>query len=97
MAKSYARKNNFLRKSLKNIQTTSRKVLPKVQDGLESIGTLVTNVAIKGAPIVERGVTNTFDVLKNTSQYAIKGVKKTLGKRHKKRHHKTRRHKRRHY
>jgi hypothetical protein len=96
MAKSHARKNNFLRKSLKNIRTTSGKVLPKVQDGLESIGTLVTNVAIKGAPIVKKGVVDTFDVLKNTSQYAIKGVKKTMAKRHKKRHHKTRRHKSRH-
>ena len=97
MAKSHARKNNFFRKSLKNIRTTSGKVLPKVQDGLESIGTLVTNVAIKGAPIVEKGVTNTFDVLKNTSRYAMKGVKKTLARKHKKRHHKTRRHKRRHH
>jgi hypothetical protein len=94
MAKSHARKNNFFRKSLKNIQTTSRKVLPKVQDGLESIGKLVTNVAIKGAPIVEKGVTNTFDVLKKTSKYAIR---KTMAKRNKKRHHKTRRHKRKHH
>ena len=97
MAKSHARKNNFFRKSLKNIRTTSGKVLPKVQDGLESIGTLVTNVAIKSAPIVEKGVTNTFDVLKNTSQYAIKRVKKTMAKRNKKRQHKTRRHKRKYH
>jgi hypothetical protein len=96
MAKSHARKNNFLRKSLKNIQTTSKKVLPKVQTGLENLGTMVTNVAVKGAPIIKKGVVNTFDVLKNTSQYAIKGVKKTIGKRYKKRHNKTRRHKRRH-
>ena len=97
MAKSHARKNNFFRKSLKNIRTTSGKVLPKVQDGLESIGTLVTNVAVKGAPIVEKGVTNTFDVLKKTSRYAVTGVRKTMAKRHKKRHHKTRRHKRKHH
>uniref|UniRef100_A0A6C0DT39 Uncharacterized protein n=1 Tax=viral metagenome TaxID=1070528 RepID=A0A6C0DT39_9ZZZZ len=97
MAKSHARKNNFFRKSLKNIRTTSEKVLPKVEDGLESVGKLVTNVAITGAPIVEKGVTNTFNILKKTSRYAVTGVKKSMAKRHKKRHHKTRRHKRRHH
>jgi hypothetical protein len=76
----YSRKNNFLRKSMRNIRETSSIVLPKIEQGLERIGTFVTDAATKGAPIVKKGLVNTFGALKRTSKYAITGIRKTIKK-----------------
>jgi len=53
--KTHMRKNNFFHKSFKNIKNTTEKILPKVQVGLENIGTVVTNAAIKGLTILQKG------------------------------------------
>jgi len=81
MGKRRTRKNNFFKKSLKNIRRTSALVLPKVERGLDKVGTYVTDAAIKGAPIVERGLVNTFNALKNTSRYAVNKVRNIVARR----------------
>jgi hypothetical protein len=82
MRKQKTRKNKFL----KNIRRTSSLILPKVERGLDKVGTFVTDAAIKGAPIVKRGLVNTFNALKNTSKYAVNRVRNTITRRrHKKR------------
>jgi hypothetical protein len=81
MGKYRTRKNNFFKKSFKNIRRTSRFVLPKVERGLDKVGTFVTDAAIKGAPIVKKGLVNTFNALKNTSKYAVNRVRKTIRRR----------------
>ena len=94
MAKSKMRKNNFLRKSMKNISAASAVVLPKVEKGLENVGSFVTTAAKKGAPLVEKGLSTTFKALKGVSNSAISRIKKTLRLRKNKtrRHRKSRRH-----
>jgi hypothetical protein len=81
MGKYRTRKNNFFKKSFKNIRRTSALVLPKVERGLDKVGTFVTDAAIKSGPIVKKGLVNTFNALKNTSRYAVNRVKKTIRRR----------------
>jgi hypothetical protein len=71
-----SRKHNFFQKSMKNIRVTSAALIPKVGKGLENVGTFVTNAAIKSAPMVEKSLENTFNVLKKTSKYAVKQIRK---------------------
>jgi len=80
-----SRKHNFFQKSMKNIRVTSAALIPKVGKGLENVGTFVTNAAIKSAPMVEKGLENTFNVLKKTSKYAVKQIRKKRTKRSHKR------------
>jgi len=86
MAKSKMRKNNFFRKSMKKISSTTATMLPKVEKGLENVGTFVTK---KGTPVVKKGLVNTFKALKNVSSNIFSRIKKTLRRRNKKsrRHH----------
>lgn len=77
-----SRKHNFFQKSMKNIRVTSAALIPKVGKGLANVGTFVTNAAMKSAPMVEKGLENTFSVLKRTSKYAVKQIRKRRSKRH---------------
>lgn len=84
MRKQRSRKNNFFNKSLKRIRRTSSSVMPKVERGLDKVGTFFTDAAVKGGPIVKRGLVNTFNALKNTSKYAVNRVRNTITRRRRK-------------
>jgi len=80
MRKQRTRKNNFFKK----IQRSSSLVLPKVERGLDKVGTFFTDAAMTGGPIIKRGLVNTFNALKKTSKYAANGVRNTITRRRRK-------------
>jgi hypothetical protein len=100
MAKS--RKNNIL----KSVEKTSKKVLPVVDESLQTVGTTAKDVAKMSLPVVEKGVSAVYGTMATGFNLGVKGVKgvssvaKGLTKskrsrRNKKGGRKTRRHRRR--
>ena len=102
MAKS--RKNNIL----KSVEKSSKKVLPVVDESLQTVGTTAKDVAKISLPIVEKGVSAVYGTMATGFNLGVKGVntvakgmsKSKRSKRHRKggksRKLKTRRHRRRH-
>jgi hypothetical protein len=69
MAKS--RKNNIL----KSVEKTSNKVLPVVDNGLQTVGTTAKDVAKVSLPIVEKGVSAVYGTMATGFNLGVKGVK----------------------
>ena len=86
MAKSRSHRSSIL----KSIRSTSEKALPVVDKGLKTVGTTAKYVAVKSAPIVEKGASAVYGTLATGFDLGVKGAK-TLAKgvtkrrRHKKR------------
>ena len=98
-----SRKNSIL----KSVEKTSNKVLPVVDDGLQTVGSTAKDVAKITLPIVEKGVSAVYGTMATGFNLGVKGVKGVSGvakgmtkskrsRRHKKGGKKTRRHRRRH-
>ena len=99
MAKS--RKNSIL----KSVQKTSNKVLPAVDEGLQTVGSTAKDMAKISLPIVEKGVSAVYGTMATGFNLGVKGVKGVKGvakgmtkskrsRRNKKGGKKTRRHRR---
>jgi len=86
MAKSRSHRSSIL----KSIRSTSEKALPVVDKGLKTVGTTAKYVAVKSAPVVEKGASAVYGTLATGFDLGVKGAK-TLAKgvtkrrRHKKR------------
>ena len=86
MVKSSSRRRSIL----KTIRSTSERVLPVVDKGLKTVGASAKYVAVKSAPVVEKGASAVYGTLARGFDLGIKGAK-TLAKgvtkrrRHKKR------------
>jgi hypothetical protein len=83
-------KGNYLRK----ITNTGKKAIPVVKTGLRTVGNTAKVVAVKAAPIVEKGVSEVYDTMVTGFDLGVKGLKsisnkKTTGRRTK-RHYKGR-------
>ena len=82
MAKTKSRRNRSKkgRKStiLRKIRNTSRRVIPVVASGVKKIGSTVENVAMKSAPLVNKGLDNIYGTLATGFDMGIKGVKKGI-------------------
>ena len=98
-----SRKNSIL----KSVEKTSNKVLPVVDDGLQTVGSTAKDVAKITLPIVEKGVSAVYGTMATGFNLGVKGVKGVSGvakgmtkskrsRRNKKGGRKTRRHRRRH-
>ena len=98
-----SRKNSIL----KSVQKTSSKVLPVVDEGLQTVGSTAKDMAKISLPIVEKGVSAVYGTMATGFNLGVKGVKGVKGvakgmtkskssRRNKKGGKKTRRHRRRH-
>ena len=59
----------------KGIVSTSKKVLPVVGKGLKKVGTAAKGVAIKSAPVVEKGVSVVYGTMAKGFDLGIQGVR----------------------
>ena len=48
---------------METIKNKSKKILPKINQGLQTVGSTVKSAAVKSAPILEKGVSNIYGVL----------------------------------
>lgn len=83
MAKTKSRRNRSSKKGrkstiLRKIRNTSRRVIPVVASGVKQIGSTVENVAMKSAPLVNKGLDNIYGTLATGFDMGIKGVKKGI-------------------
>ena len=62
------RNKNFIKRTFKTginaAATTSKKYIPKVKSGLESVGSKVTKTATKSIPVLQKTTRNLFSILK---------------------------------
>ena len=72
--------------SLKNVGKGLKKALPVVNKGLKNLGSTAKEVAIKSAPIVEKGVSVVYGTMAKGFDLGIQGVK-TVAKGMSKRRH----------
>ena len=73
MAKS--RKNSIL----KSVQKTSNKVLPVVDEGLQTVGSTAKDMAKISLPVVEKGVSAIYGTMATGFNLGVKGVKGVKG------------------
>jgi hypothetical protein len=85
--RSKSKKNNKKTNVFRNIQTTSKKVLPQINSGLKTVGTTVKSAA----PVVEKGISGVYGALATGFDMSVKGVK-TMVSKNKTRKHGKRRH-----
>ena len=88
-----SRKNSIL----KSVQKTSSKVLPVVDEGLQTVGSTAKDMAKISLPIVEKGVSKVYGTLATGFDLGIKGAKSVASgvskmSKRKRSNHKTRRH-----
>lgn len=80
------------RKSLmKSIKNTTNKVLPIVDKGLNTVGSVTKTLAKKSVPIVEEGVSTVYGTMSTGFDLGVKGVKNvasSIKMSKKRRHHK---------
>ena len=83
--------SNKTKNLLKTIGKTTKKTIPVVGKSLKTIGSTVSNVAIKSAPVVKKGAENVLGALQTGFNLGVKGVKslanKSKSKSKKRRHH----------
>ena len=88
---SKTRKNRSRRNFFKKITNTGKKAIPIVKTGLKTVGNTAKVVAVKGAPIVEKGVSEVYDTMVTGFDLGVKGVQNLSGRsRRTKRHYKGR-------
>lgn len=72
---SKTRKNKSRKNFLKKITSTGEKAIPVVKTGLKTIGKTAKVVAVKAAPIVEKGVSSVYNTMVTGYDLGVKGVK----------------------
>jgi hypothetical protein len=88
---SKTRKNKSRKNFLKKITSTGEKAIPVVKTGLKTIGKTAKVVAVKAAPIVEKGISDVYNTMVTGYDLGVKGVKSISSKsRRTKRHYKGR-------
>jgi hypothetical protein len=83
---SKTRKNRSRKNFLKKITNTGKKAIPV----LKTVGKTAKVVAVKAAPIVEKGVSNVYDTMVTGYDLGVKGVQSISSKKSKSR--RTKRH-----
>lgn len=67
----------------RNIKRASQSTIPVVDKGLTKIGVLANGVAVKSAPVVEKGISSVYGTLASGFNLGAKGAKslaKTVSK-----------------
>lgn len=73
---SKTRKNRSRKNFLRKIANTGEKAIPVVKTGLKTVGKTAKVVAVKAAPIVEKGVSSVYNTMVTGFDLGVKGVKK---------------------
>ncbi len=89
------KKNNIVRKTMKGIRKTAAAIVPKVEAGLENLGSKVSSLAVRSAPTVKKGLSSMYGILKTGTNAAVRTISSTLKRGRSRRHKKSRRHTRR--
>lgn len=62
-SKKNTNKNTKKMKLVKNIQKSSKKILPKINSGLQKVGSTVKKTAVKSEPYLKKGISNIYGML----------------------------------
>ena len=73
---SKTRKNRSRKNFLRKITNTGKNAIPVVKTGLKTVGKTAKVVAVKAAPIVEKGVSSVYNTMVTGYDLGVKGVKK---------------------
>ena len=86
---SKTRKNRSRKNFLKKITRTGKNAIPVVETGLKTVGKTAKVVAVKAAPVVEKGVSSVYNTMVTGFDLGVKGVKQfsSRSKRTKRRRH----------
>jgi hypothetical protein len=71
--KKNTNKNTKKIKLVKNIEKSSKKILPKINQGLQKVGSTAKTVAVKSEPYLKKGISSIYGVLAT-------GFNKTISK-----------------
>ena len=77
---SKTRKNRSRKNFLRKITNTGKNAIPVVKTGLKTVGKTAKVVAVKAAPIVEKGVSSVYNTMVTGFDLGLKGVKKFSSK-----------------
>ena len=77
---SKSRKNRSRKNFLRKITNTGKNAIPVVKTGLKTVGNTAKVVAVKAAPIVEKGVSSVYNTMVTGFDLGLKGVKKFSAK-----------------
>ena len=78
---SKTRKNRSRKNFLRKITNTGKNAIPVVKTGLKTVGNTAKVVAVKAAPIVEKGVSSVYNTMVTGYDLGVKGVKQFSAKR----------------
>ena len=88
---SKTRKNRSRKNFLRKITDTGENAIPVVKTGLKTVGNTAKVVAVKAAPIVEKGISSVYDTMVTGFDLGVKGVNSLSSRRKRtKRHYKGR-------
>jgi hypothetical protein len=86
------RKNRSKKNFLKKIERTGKNAIPVVETGLKTVGNTAKVVAVKAAPVVEKGISSVYDTMVTGFDLGVKGVKQFSSKKSRSKRTKRRRH-----
>lgn len=75
MAKSRKSSRKSRKGVIKTLTKTSEKALPIVNKGLKNVGAVAKTVAVKTAPVIEKGVSAVYETMATGFDLGIKGAK----------------------
>lgn len=78
---SKTRKNRSRKNFLRKITNTGKNAIPVVKTGLKTVGNTAKVVAVKAAPIVEKGVSSVYNTMVTGFDLGVKGVKQFSSRR----------------
>ena len=78
---SKTRKNRSRKNFLRKITNTGKNAIPVVKTGLKTVGNTAKVVAVKAAPIVEKGVSSVYNTMVSGFDLGVKGVKQFSSRR----------------
>ena len=89
--RKYKNKNKNKNSILKSFTSSSKKVLPVINNSLNKVGHLSKRIAYNSIPIIQNGVSHIYNTMYSGLNLGIKSIKTTSKKVNKKKKGKTRR------
>jgi len=72
MSKTRKNKKNYLRK----LSRTGKKAIPVLRTGLKKVGKTAKVVAVKSAPVVEKGISKIYGTIMKGFNLGVKGMRR---------------------
>ncbi len=76
--RSHRRNSGIIRKTMRGISKTASYVVPKVESGLEKIGSKVSFLASRSEPTIKKGLSSMYGIVKTGTETAAKTIRSTL-------------------